>query len=226
MPYHLPPEADYFPHPFLADEDGLLAIGGQLSITSLLTAYQHGIFPWYNKDQPILWWFTSPRCVVFPVEVKISKSMRSYFNQNKLRCTMDTQFAEVVNMCRCSTRKNQHGTWITTDIFNAYNEMHEAGHAHSLEVWDGDELVGGLYGIAIGKIFYGESMFSLVSNASKFGFITLCQHLAAQGYQLIDCQQETGHLKSLGAVMISKEDFWGYLQENKRVVDEVGKWEI
>jgi leucyl/phenylalanyl-tRNA--protein transferase len=203
----------YFPHPYTADEDGLLAIGGDLDPERLLLAYRFGIFPWYNKS-PILWWFTHPRFVLFPSELKVAKSMRSYFNQEKFRVTYNQRFHEVIGQCKQTPRPDQMGTWINKDIIDSYEKLHEQGYAHSVEVWEHDTLVGGLYGLAIGKIFYGESMFSTVSNASKFGFISLVRVLETKGIQLIDCQQETKHLKSMGARMISKELFWNQLKSN------------
>jgi leucyl/phenylalanyl-tRNA--protein transferase len=212
----------YFPHPYTADEDGLLAMGGDLDPERLLLAYRFGIFPWYNKS-PILWWFTHPRFVLLPSELRVAKSMRSYFNQDKFRVTYNQRFNEVIGQCKHTPRPDQMGTWINREIIASYQILHEQGYAHSVEVWEGDILVGGLYGLAIGKIFYGESMFSTVSNASKFGFISLVRVLEAKGIQLIDCQQETKHLKSMGAKMISKELFWNHLKmnlfcENERLI--------
>lgn len=224
MPLYLPPEADNFPHPFTADAEGFLAFGSNLKVETLLVAYQHGIFPWYNEGDPILWWFTHPRCVLFPSKIKISKSMRPYLNKEKYSWTLDTDFANVMNMCRGTTRKGQHGTWITEEMFEAYNNLHEAGYAHSLEVRLEDKLVGGLYGLAIGKIFYGESMFSIANNASKFGLIMLAKYLQDHDFLLIDCQQETNHVMSMGAEVMEKEKFWEYLQKNP--IDQTlrGKW--
>jgi len=213
----------YFPHPLHADDDGLLAIGGDLSIDRLLLAYRFGIFPWYNEP-PILWWFTHPRCVIYPNKVKISKSMRSYFNQNKFQVTYDRSFKNVMISCAHAKRINQNTTWITDDMIDAYCELHEAGYAHSVEVWQGDRLVGGLYGLTLGKIFYGESMFSNTSNASKFGFISLSRVLLDKGYELVDCQQKTDHMMSLGAQMMSKEEFYSLLKQNLLHSDQLGKW--
>ena len=209
-----------FPHPFQAESDGLLAYGGDLSASTLLTAYQWGIFPWYSHP-PILWWFTSPRCVLKPENVKISKSMRSYFNQNKFRTTIDTCFEEVISSCAKVKRRGQETTWIGDDIKEAFMHLHGLGYAHSLEVWDDEKLVGGLYGIALGKIFFGESMFSLATNASKFGLISLCQVLQTKGFHLIDCQQVTSHLMSMGAEEMKKEEFLKYLRQN---MIEPNKW--
>lgn len=206
-----------FPHPKYADADGLLALGGDLSVERLLLAYSWGIFPWYNPGEPILWWHPDPRFVLFPSQLKVSKSMRPYFNQRKFTVTYDRAFPSVMAACGGVERPGQGGTWISEDMLAAYTDLHEAGYAHSVEVWQDGALVGGLYGVAIGQVFFGESMFSLVSNASKFGFITLVQHLTAQGCQLIDCQQGTRHLISLGAEGISRSAFLDALAVNQKV---------
>lgn len=215
-----------FPHPDLANEDGVLAIGGDLSVERLLHAYQLGLFPWFNPEDPILWWSPDPRFVLFPEEIKIAKSMRPYFNQKKFRLSMDTHFEAVMRGCKNQWRKGQGGgTWISEDMIEAYCKLHELGFAHSCEVWQGDDLVGGLYGIALGKVFFGESMFAKVSNASKFGFISLVQKLKEQGYWLIDCQQETRHLSSLGGRGISRQEFLGFMKRNELEETEKKKWQ-
>ena len=214
-----------FPHPELANEDGILAIGGDLSLDRLLIAYNIGLFPWYNPDDPILWWSPDPRFVLFPDELKIAKSMRSYFNQQKFTVTFDQNFEAVIRNCKNQLRKGQTGdTWISEDMIIAYCNLHKAGYAHSVEVWKEDELVGGLYGVSLGKVFFGESMFSKESNASKFGFITLVKYLSAKGYVLIDCQQETKHLKSLGGRSISRNDFLKIITDNQNEVTTPGSW--
>lgn len=213
-----------FPPSELADSGGILAIGGDLSPERLLLAYRMGIFPWYNSDDPILWWSPDPRFVLFPNELKVSKSMRPYFNQQKFELTCDQAFEEVIRACQ-APRDGQHfGTWITEDMVNAYCRLHELGYAHSVEVWQNGEMAGGLYGIALGKCFFGESMFTKVSNASKFGFIALTQKLEKLGFWLIDCQQQTGHLESLGARAISRKDFLEILKKNEQEVTFKGKW--
>jgi len=167
-----------FPNADLANADGILAVGGDLSAERLIEAYQNGIFPWFNPEDPIIWWSPNPRFVLFPDEIKVSKSMRPYFNQKKFKISCDTVFEEVINSCSKQNRSGQlGGTWITDNMVEAYVNLHRLGYAHSVEVWNEDELVGGLYGISLGKIFFGESMFSKVSNASKFGFITLVKKL-------------------------------------------------
>ena len=189
-----------FPHPSLADPTGVLAIGGDLRPERLLLAYQNGIFPWFNPGEEIMWWSPDPRFVLFPDELKVSRSMRPYFNQQKFGLSYDQAFPEVMQSCQTVNRlaQGQLGTWITESMLEAYIHLHELGYAHSVEVWEGKELVGGLYGVALGKVFFGESMFAKRSNASKFGFISLVRRLKEEGYTLIDCQQETRHLGSLG----------------------------
>ena len=216
---------DVFPHPLLSDQDGFLAVGEVLSVSKVLLAYQFGIFPWYHEGEPVLWWFTNPRFVLFPDNLKIHKSMRSYLNQNKFEVTFDTHFPEVMQSCKGIRRKGQGGTWISDVMEYIYNDLHEKGYAHSVEVWNGDELVGGMYGLALGKVFYGESMFSFESNASKFGFIKLVQWLKAHGFELIDCQQETKHLSTLGAELIDGGEFYMFLKQNIFNTTKLEKWQ-
>lgn len=214
-----------FPHPQQANPDGLLAVGGDLSPDRLLLAYSWGIFPWYADDDPILWWSPDPRFVLFPDKLKVSKSMRPYFNQKKYTTTYDTAFSQVIRACSGIKRHGQESTWITTEMISAYEELHRLGYAHSVEVWQAEQLVGGLYGIALGKVFFGESMFSRASNASKFGFISAVKALAEQGYELIDCQQETAHLMSLGAEAINREVFLERLEANRDLPIRKGHWQ-
>ncbi len=199
-----------FPPVGLAEPDGLLAVGGDLSRERLLLAYRSGIFPWY-EGKHILWWSPDPRCVLFPDELKVSKSMRQLIRKDHFEFTIDRAFAEVIGNCRTITRRGQGGTWITEEVRAAYIRMHQAGHAHSAEVWLNGSLAGGLYGIRMGKVFFGESMFSKVSNASKYAFIRYTEKMRTEGVELIDCQVHTDHLESLGARMIPREDFIGYL---------------
>ena len=216
-----------FPPAYLADEDGLLAIGGDLSSQRLLIAYQQGIFPWFGEGDPYLWWSPDPRLVLFPTELKVSKSMRTYFNGNKFQVTLDQNFRQVMEGCKDTFRKGQQGTWITNEMLEAYCNLHKAGYAHSVEVWQGTTLVGGLYGLALGRIFFGESMFAKVSNASKFGFIWLVRVLQERSYALIDCQQETSHLSSLGARPIPRMEFLEMLEENHQfetIPESWAKW--
>ena len=196
-----------FPPVALADEEGLLAIGGDLSTERLLLAYKNGIFPWYNEEEPICWWCPDPRFVLFPKELKISKSMQTVLNNGSFRFTINKAFNKVIANCKTVTRKEQEGTWIQPEVIEAYTKLHQLGFAISAEAWKDGELVGGLYGVLLGKIFFGESMFSTQNNASKFAFINFVRHLQKQGIQLIDCQVYTAHLESLGARMIDRKLF-------------------
>jgi leucyl/phenylalanyl-tRNA--protein transferase len=198
-----------FPNPSEADSDGLLAIGGDLSPERLLLAYKSGIFPWYENNQPILWWSPDPRMVLYPQRLKVSKSLQKLIKREIFEVTFNKAFSEVIMNCSTIKRKGQRGTWITEDMEKAYIELHKQGHAISVEVWKDSKLVGGLYGIDLPhkKIFCGESMFSLESNASKVGFYYLVSELAKKGYKLIDCQLHTDHLESLGAEEISRQTF-------------------
>ena len=203
----------WFPNPNEALEDGLLAIGGDLSTERLTLAYRNGIFPWYNDDIP-LWWHPDPRFVLFPQELLISKSMNQVIVKDTFDFKVNSSFKEVIVNCKNVNRKEQDGTWINTNVIDAYTEMHNLGLAYSAEAWQDGKLVGGLYGIKIGKIFFGESMFSHKSNASKFAFIKYVEQLIKEGIILIDCQVYTEHLESLGARMISREDFMIILNAN------------
>jgi leucyl/phenylalanyl-tRNA--protein transferase len=195
-----------FPPVQLAEPDGLLAVGGDLSQERLLLAYRSGIFPWYEGDH-ILWWSPDPRCVLFPDELKVSKSMRQLIKKKLFTFTIDKAFREVIANCKTIARRGQESTWITDEVKEAYIGLHEAGHAHSAEAWLDGQLAGGLYGIRMGKAFFGESMFNKVSNASKYAFTCYTEHLRAGGVELIDCQVHTEHLESLGARMIPREEF-------------------
>ncbi len=204
----------HFPPVEMADEDGLLAIGGDLSTERLLLAYRSGIFPWYNEDEPICWWSPNPRFVLYPEGIKISSSMRTVLQNGKYRFTTNRAFTQVIENCKTATRKDQDGTWISPAMKKAYTILHELGYAHSAEAWQDGKLIGGLYGIRLGNIFFGESMFSHQSNASKFAFINYVQLLVKENVQLIDCQLHTDHLESLGARMISRELFTQILAAN------------
>ena len=201
-----------FPDPETADADGLLAIGGDLEPETLLAAYQKGIFPWYSDDEPILWWCPDPRLVLFPSDVVVSKSMKQVLKKGLFKFSIDEAFDQVIANCR-EIRMKDTGTWITHEIMEAYQHLFDLGHAHSTEVWVGDELVGGLYGVQIGKVFFGESMFSLQSNASKAALIYWCLHCVQNEIELIDCQQSTAHLQSMGAKEISRSVFLTLLEE-------------
>jgi len=195
----------------LREPDGLLAAGGDLSPDRLVQAYRHGCFPWFQDGQPILWWSPDPRTVIFPDELHVSRSLAKLMRQRRYQVTFDQDFSAVIRAC-AGPRSYADGTWITGSIQEAYVELHRRGHAHSVEVWEGDQLVGGLYGLAMGQLFFGESMFSHADNASKVGFATLVEHLKAWGFVLIDCQMHTSHLESFGARAISRETFASYLQ--------------
>lgn len=197
----------FFPSVALADEHGLLAVGGDLSPERLMLAYRNGIFPWFEDDDPILWWSPDPRMVLFFDELVISKSMRNILNRNTFEVTFNKDFRNVIAHCQKIKREGQQGTWITNEIVTAYCKLHELGMAKSVEVWQDGALVGGLYGIDLGDVFCGESMFSKVSNASKVAFIALAQHLQTQQYKLLDCQLHNNHLESLGCREIPREDF-------------------
>jgi leucyl/phenylalanyl-tRNA---protein transferase len=199
-----------FPPVELAEPDGLLALGGDLSRDRLLLAYRRGIFPWYEGNT-ILWWSPDPRCVLFTEELKVSKSMRQLIRKDHFECTIDQAFGEVIANCKTIARRRQEGTWITEEVKTAYIRMHEAGYAHSAEAWLNGSLVGGLYGIRMGRVFFGESMFSVVSNASKYAFIRYAERLRSEGVAMIDCQVRTDHLESLGARMIPRNEFIAYL---------------
>jgi len=213
-----------FPHPYLADKDGFLAMGGDLSVGRLLSAYRSGIFPWYNDSTPILWFSTHPRLVLFPKELKVSKSMKQLFRRKAFDITIDTEFEKVIDYCARQKRDGQDGTWITDELKQAFVQLHEMGYVHSVEVWEDGILVGGLYGLALGKVFYGESMFAHKSNASKYGFISLITLLREKSFELVDCQQDTPHLRSFGADLITKEDFFNKLKLNVLEEGFIGKW--
>lgn len=215
----------WFPDVEESTDEGIVAVGGDLSVERLILAYSKGIFPWYSSDKsPIIWWSPDPRFVLFPENLNVSKSMRPYFNQNKFKVTWDQNFEDVIKNCQKIDREDQPGTWITSKMLAAYIQLHKKGYAHSVEVWLDNELVGGLYGISLGKVFFGESMFTKVSNASKFGFISLVNQLKQKGFLLIDCQQETKHLESLGASAIKRKDFIDILNHNNIEETYIGSW--
>ena len=204
----------YFPPVTEADEEGILAIGGDLSTQRLLLAYRNGIFPWYTDDEPIIWWCPNPRFVLFPDEIKISKSMRAVIKKQTYSFTINNCFNNVIKNCKTINREGQSGTWISEEFIDAYTNLHNLGYALSAETWKNNKLVGGLYGVKMGNIFFGESMFSLSPNASKFAFIQLVKHLKNEGVKLIDCQVYTTHLESLGAKMIDRNDFMRLLEQH------------
>jgi len=202
----------YFPPVDEASYEGILAVGGDLSVERLLLAYRNGIFPWFNEDEPIFWWAPSERMVVNPNDYKVAKSLINIINRNIFNVTVNKNFSEVIFNCQNAKRNGQKGTWITNDILKAYTQLHELGKAISFEVWQNNELVGGLYGVDLGHIFCGESMFSKVPNASKIAFVKLIEYLKENNYKLLDCQLHNDHLEKLGAFEISRQAFMMVLQ--------------
>lgn len=223
-----------FPPVTQANQDGLLAVGGDLSPERLLIAYSQGIFPWFNEGEPILWWSLDPRMVMKPADIKVTKSLWKTIESNKFSCTFDSDFEGVIRACATVRRKDDEGnadedndqpdTWINEDMIHAYCELHELGFAHSVETYYGNELVGGLYGVSIGKVFCGESMFHTKTDASKVAFYHLCDFLKRNSFELIDAQQETGHLKRLGAAPIPRKDFIKALKNMVKENSLVGNW--
>jgi leucyl/phenylalanyl-tRNA--protein transferase len=209
----------------LADPNGLLAAGGGLSPNRLLEAYSRGIFPWFEEGQPVLWWSPDPRMVLFPEDLRVSKSLRKTLNKSLYTVTLDEAFAEVIDCC-AQPRGDSPGTWITDEMQTAYTQLFEAGHAHSVEVWREGDLVGGLYGVALGQLFFGESMFSFESNASKIALVKLVKQLQEWNYKLIDCQVSSEHLESLGAIEISREQFRLQLHELLPCPGKAAPWNI
>ena len=203
----------------LIEPDGLLAAGGDLSPERLINAYQHGIFPWFNEGEPILWWSPDPRCVLYPEKIKISRSLSKTLKKQPFSITVDKAFAEVVKSC-AAPRAKQAGTWISDQMFNAYLNMHKLGYAHSIECWQDDQLVGGLYGIALGKIFFGESMFSTRSDASKIALVYLSDFLQKRNFKLIDSQVHTDHMTSMGAEMMSRDEFETIVRQYSQLSDQ------
>jgi leucyl/phenylalanyl-tRNA--protein transferase len=223
MPVFQLPREPVFPPVQLADPSGLLAVGGDLSASRLVEAYRLGIFPWYGPGEPFLWWSPHPRFVLFPDELKVSRSMRQLLKKNLFRVTFDAAFASVIDSCR-KPRPGSPETWITPEMRDAYRELHQSGLAHSVEVWYGDTLAGGLYGVSLGGCFFGESMFSGMSNASKVALITLVRRLRKLGFLLVDCQVHTAHLGSLGARFISRSRFLELLRKGQERETIRGNW--
>lgn len=208
----------------LAEPNGLLCAGGDLSPQRIVEAYRNGIFPWYSPGEPILWWSPNPRMVLVPSELKISRSLRRTLRAGNYQIRLDSDFPAVIRACARTRRKGQAGTWISGEMQAAYGSLHELGFAHSVETWFGDKLIGGLYGLAIGKMFYGESMFSHATDASKIALAHLCRHLEAQGFGLIDCQMNTPHLASLGAREIARSEFIARLRQLTAIAPDQRRW--
>ncbi len=216
-----------FPPVEEAEDTGLLAVGGDLSSSRLVEAYAQGIFPWYNEDEPILWWSPDPRMVLFPHKFKLHKSLARNIKKYGYRCCFDHDFEAVIAACAHTLRPEQEGTWIVPDMQQAYTQLHKEGWAHSVEVYDdSNTLVGGLYGVAIGKAFFGESMFFKKNDASKAALYYLCAQLHAWGFLVIDVQQETAHLRHMGAELIARKDFIDLIQEAQAYPTCLGKWTI
>ncbi|MDH5357244.1 MAG: leucyl/phenylalanyl-tRNA--protein transferase [Gammaproteobacteria bacterium] len=219
-----------FPPIEYAYEDGLLAAGGDLSASRLIDAYRRGIFPWFNRNDPILWWSPDPRMVLFTNDVKISRSLKKAIRTTDITVTMDRAFSDVIACC-AAPRQNQSNdtgdtTWIHSDMIDAYNQLHQQGIAHSVECWHEGQLVGGLYGIALGQVFFGESMFSSMADGSKIALVTLCQQLQRWGFLIIDCQVYSEHLASMGAQEIARKDFIGYLDKYCATTMPDGHWQL
>jgi leucyl/phenylalanyl-tRNA--protein transferase len=223
--YFIPPlKATAFPNPRFASDEGLLAYGGELSSHTLLTAYRKGIFPWYSPGDPILWWSPNPRLLLYPGEFYVRKSFRRVLRSGRFSVTFDQHFEEVINHCAKVSRAGQESTWIVPEIIEAFTRLHEEGFAHSVEVHQEGKLVGGLYGIAMGKAFFGESMFSLVKDASKVAFKALSDVLAAKGYDFIDCQMPTDHMIGLGAQVVERDLFLDGLEQTLQKPSDLGSW--
>ena len=213
-----------FPNPRYASDEGLLAFGGDLSPNRLLVAYRKGIFPWYAEGDPVLWWSPDPRLLLYSGKFKTRKSFARVLRSGKFQVTFDSCFSEVIGQCALVPREGQGGTWLNPEMQEAYTQLHSQGFAHSVEVWQEEKLVGGLYGIALGGAFFGESMFSLVSDASKVAFRALSDVLGGRGYDFIDCQMKTEHLMRLGAVEVDREHYLDQLERALTKPSDVGSW--
>ncbi len=226
MPVLLHPSMKTFPPLREASPEGLLAVGGDLSLERLLTAYANGIFPWYDEDTPILWWAPPERCMLHPWELHVPRSLRKTIGRRCFAVTLDTAFPSVIRSCAASPRPGQNGTWIVPEMAAAYTALHAAGYAHSVEAWLDGELAGGLYGVALGGGFFGESMFHRVPEASKVCFVWLARLLDFWGFTLIDCQQVTRHMVRFGAYAVARDAFMPHLDEALRVPVPAGKWRM
>jgi len=218
------PDEIHFPHPDLAEADGLLAVGGDLSTERLLAAYAQGIFPWYSRREPILWWSPDPRMVLLPEGLHLSRRMQRMIRSGRFRVTMDTAFRSVMEACAKTPRRHERGTWIVQDMIRAYGALHQSGWAHSVEVWQGNDLAGGLYGVSLGRAFFGESMFTRVDNASKAALHALTRTFSAWDFSFIDCQMHTEHLAGLGAREIPRGQYLRLLSEAVAAPTRRGPW--
>lgn len=215
-----------FPDPRTADADGLLAVGGDLSVESLISAYSKGIFPWYNDNSPILWWSPDPRLVLLPDKLKVSSSLKQTIKKQIFTITIDNDFESVIRKCATVARSGQQGTWLTDDMIKAYIKLHQKGIAHSFETWQNRQLVGGLYGVSLGRAFFGESMFHTMSNASKVALYALVQWSLNNNFFLIDAQQSTDHMKSMGAEEMPRDKFLNILNESMQYPTLKGRWSL
>lgn len=225
MPVYIPEgEAAWFPPCAAASPEGVLAVGGDLSLPRLLAAYRQGIFPWYGEDTPIIWWNLPERSVLFPESLHIPRSLRRVINARQFHITLDTAFSDVIHNCAHSTTRNENGTWIVPEMQVAYTALHHAGYAHSVEAWEEGRLVGGLYGLALGKAFFGESMFYRHAGASKVALVWLVRYLQARNFSLLDCQQETPNTNRFGARVIPRTIFMCHLKDALSYPDHTGTW--
>lgn len=224
FPYLGEQERFQFPPPDQATSEGILGVGGNLSPGMLISAYRQGVFPWFSPGDPILWWCPDPRFVLFPEKLHVSHSMRRALHRGDFAVTLDADFKAVIESCSEAPRRGQNGTWITPEMVKSYTELHSIGYAHSVEVRQEGEIVGGLYGVSLGSVFFGESMFALVSNASKVGFVVLVEVLKRQGFELIDSQVYTRHLESLGAENIPRRRYIELLHRGLERPDRKGSW--
>ncbi|MCZ4409543.1 leucyl/phenylalanyl-tRNA--protein transferase [Cryomorphaceae bacterium 1068] len=224
--YGLDSEYLFFPNPEDANEDGLLAVGGLLREDWILSAYERGIFPWFNERDPVLWWSVDPRSVLFFDHLRVQKSMRPYLNSDEYIFTLDTAFEQVMKSCANAPGRGKSRTWISEEMMNVYTSLHQMGVAHSAEVWRDGELVGGLYGVSLGRAFFGESMFSIEKNMSKLAFIRFCRLLEERDFDFVDCQVPTSHLESLGAENISRTEYLRLLRKALEAPTQTGRWTV
>ena len=226
MPVFSLPEKLIFPPPHLASPEGLLAVGGDLTRDRILLAYRNGIFPWYSQGDPILWWSPDPRMILLPDGFKVSRSLKRKITTKHFAVSMDRDFGRVIDQCARTRTDRMQDTWITREMITAYVNLHHAGYAHSVEIWEQGDLVGGLYGLSLGRCFFGESMFSKARDASKVALYHLCLYLNERNFDLIDCQVPSEHLKSLGAFSISRKKFLGLLRHSLNHPSLVGTWKL